>query len=667
MDIYKLVYTGVNIIGLVGLMIANFSPVWVLLLVNVSLFLGQIVDFDYLIKSFANEGILTVLLIFPTILPFVRSVEVTNYIHTIMSFGSTHHLAIICKITIPVFIVSAFVPNTPIVVALYPFVDRWCKSQKIPSSKYLIPLSYATILGGTLTIIGTSTNLLSQGIVKKWGINWNISAPTQYAILPGVISLGVLIALSDKLLPNNDNLVDEPKETRYKCRIMIPTDSPLISKNCHDTLSSSIDRFELYRNHDRIALTREAIIEGGDIYIIYSPPNDIINFLEKFKGEIVTRSLSHFNLPQLVNRLTDLNESAPDIHPDTVPLFYKVVPSNRCTNGNMKININEFESTYHCIVVAVSDLTTRSEDLKLEVELEGGEVEVEGEGEGEGELEGELEGEGEGGSQDLEKGEESEAVDALLSDEVECNTSLLVYSTCHFLKKNANSQQFVSITRYRGIQLLNNDFDQPVFIHHRVTTSFHIKQWHIATLLFVVSVCINISGLIDLLPLTVISLLVLSSMRILDIKTIIENCNWEVYFMLILSSNIGYGLTQSKLDVQISNLFKDFHQFSTFVILLTVGFLTIVLTAFTSNSACVAIMLPITYQICLKLSLDPSPFLIYVTTLASVDFMTPFGYQTNLIIQPIGQYKCIDYLKLGSIITVFHYLILTSITYVIVA
>ena len=659
MDIYKLVYTGVNIIGLVGLMIANFSPVWVLLLVNVSLFLGQIVDFDYLIKSFANEGILTVLLIFPTILPFVRSVEVTNYIHTIMSFGSTHHLAIICKITIPVFIVSAFVPNTPIVVALYPFVDRWCKSQKIPSSKYLIPLSYATILGGTLTIIGTSTNLLSQGIVKKWGINCNISATTQYAILPAVISLGVLIALSDKLLPSNANLVDEPKETRYKCRVMIPTDSPLISKNCYDTLSSNIDRFELYRNHDRITLTREATIEGGDIYIIYSPPTDIINFLEKFKGKIVTRSLSHFNLPELVNRLTDLNESAPDIHPDTVPLFYKVVPSNRCTNG-MKININAFESTYHCIVIAVSDLTTRSQYLQGEGELEGeleGEVEIEGGGEVE------IEG---GGSQDLEKGEESEAVDALLSDEVECNTSLLVYSTCHFLKKNANSQQFVSITRYRGgIQLLNNDFDQPVFIHDGMTTSFHIKQWHIATLLFLVSVCINISGLIDLLPLTVISLLVLSSMRILDIKTIIENCNWEVYFMLILSSNIGYGLTQSKLDVQISNLFKDFHQFSTFVILLTVGFLTIVLTAFTSNSACVAIMLPITYQICLKLSLDPSPFLIYVTTLASVDFMTPFGYQTNLIIQPIGQYKCIDYLKLGSIITFCHYLTLTSITYVI--
>ena len=642
MDIYKLVYTGVNIIGLVGLMIANFSPVWVLLLVNVSLFLGQIVDFDYLIKSFANEGILTVLLIFPTILPFVRSIEVTNYIHTIMSFGSTHHLAIICKITIPVFIVSAFVPNTPIVVALYPFVDRWCKSQKIPSSKYLIPLSYATILGGTLTVIGTSTNLLSQGIVKKWGNNWNITATTQYAILPGVISLGVLIALSNKLLPSNANLVDEPKETRYKCRVMIPTDSPLISKNCYDTLSSNIDRFELYRNHDRITLTREATIEGGDIYIIYSPPTDIINLLEKLKGKIVTRSLSHFNLPELVNRFTNLSESAPDIHHDTVPLFYKVVPSNRCTNDNMKININEFESTYHCIVIAVSDSTTRFQYLEGEVEIEGG------------------------GSQDLEKGEESEAVDILLSDEVECNTSLLVYSTCHFLKKNANSQQFVSITRYRGgIQLLNNDFDQPIFIHDGMTTSFHIKQWHIATLLFLVSVCINISGLIDLLPLIVISLLVLSSMRILDIKTIIENCNWEVYFMLILSSNIGYGLTQSKLDVQISNLFKDFHQFSTFVILLTVGFLTIVLTAFTSNSACVAIMLPITYQICLKLSMNPSPFLIYVTTLASVDFMTPFGYQTNLIIQPIGQYKCLDYLKLGSIITVFHYLILTSITYVI--
>ena len=96
-----------------------------------------------------------------------------------------------------------------------------------------------------------------------------------------------------------------------------------------------------------------------------------------------------------------------------------------------------------------------------------------------------------------------------------------------------------------------------------------------------------------------------------------------------------------------------------------IGLYTIALTAFTSNSASVSIMLPITYQLCQKLKLSPSTPLLYVTVMASIDFLTPYGYQTNLIIQQIGGYKCIDYLKLGMIITIVYYFILTTITWII--
>ena len=284
MDYYKVIYTGVNILVLVGLMMANFNSMWVLLLVNVSLFLGQITDLEHLLKSFSNDGILTVLLIFPSILPLVKSMEVSHYIHRLMSYGSKHYMVVMLKITVPVFILSAFVPNTPIVVALYSFIDKWCTLHDLYSSKYLIPLSYATILGGTNTLIGTSTNLLGKGIVRQWGYNWNIVSPTRQAILPSLVALVVLILLAYRLLPSNHSSDFQPKETVYRCRVVIHESSSLIGSRCFNLLMSHVHAFELYRNGVRIDdLTNggfyDLTFSMGDAYYIYSPPDEIINFL----------------------------------------------------------------------------------------------------------------------------------------------------------------------------------------------------------------------------------------------------------------------------------------------------------------------------------------------------------------------------------------------------
>jgi di/tricarboxylate transporter len=71
---------------------------------------------------------------------------------------------------LPVSALSAFMNNTPIVTMLIPTIQNWAISNQIKPSKLLIPLSYATILGGTITLIGTSTNLIVQGFLTERGL-----------------------------------------------------------------------------------------------------------------------------------------------------------------------------------------------------------------------------------------------------------------------------------------------------------------------------------------------------------------------------------------------------------------------------------------------------------------------------------------------------------------
>src|SRR5690606_21046653 len=71
------------------------------------------------------------------------------------------------RLSLPVAGLSSLLNNTPIVAALVPAVSEWARKHKMPASKFLMPLSYATILGGTITVIGTSTNLVVTGLIEK--------------------------------------------------------------------------------------------------------------------------------------------------------------------------------------------------------------------------------------------------------------------------------------------------------------------------------------------------------------------------------------------------------------------------------------------------------------------------------------------------------------------
>ncbi len=119
-------------------------------------------------SGFANPGMITVGVLF-VVSAALRETGVINLIVRHLLGRPKSLSAALLRIVLPVATTSAFLNNTPVVATLLPAVDEWAKQNRLSVSKLLIPLSYAAILGGMCTLIGTSTNLVVNGLLVEWG------------------------------------------------------------------------------------------------------------------------------------------------------------------------------------------------------------------------------------------------------------------------------------------------------------------------------------------------------------------------------------------------------------------------------------------------------------------------------------------------------------------
>ena len=130
--------------------------------------LTGIISTEQALSGFSNEGMLTVLLLFIVAGAIQKHGIIENYIDRLLSDHRGTKRSMI-KLLAPISLFSGFLNNTPIVVTLTPILKNWCQQNGIAPSKFLIPLSYVTILGGTITLIGTSTNLVVHGLLIQSG------------------------------------------------------------------------------------------------------------------------------------------------------------------------------------------------------------------------------------------------------------------------------------------------------------------------------------------------------------------------------------------------------------------------------------------------------------------------------------------------------------------
>ena len=188
---------------------------------------------------------------------------------------------------------SAFMNNTPVVVMMMPVAVRLGKILHIPASKLLIPLSYCGILGGMLTLIGTSTNLLVDGVAQASGLEpFGIFEVTPVAIVIVLAGLAFLAVAAPRFLPHRDAMVDflsTRRKLKFFTEVVIPESSDLIGQKALEADPFNKDSTVIDVVRGDISLRwnlRAVVLRAGDRVVLRSNMSEVMEFRDH--NELIT-------------------------------------------------------------------------------------------------------------------------------------------------------------------------------------------------------------------------------------------------------------------------------------------------------------------------------------------------------------------------------------------
>ncbi len=482
-----------------------------------------------------------------------------------------HYLPLsLLRMMAPTALISAFMNNTPVVAMWIKPVQRWAYRSKISPSKMLIPLSYASIAGGMVTLMGSSTNVVVAGLVEGHGYPALGLFDFSLLGLPAAIVVLIFLAfVGVRLLPDR---ASEPVFTRSRLQqclfeIRISKGSSfagltLEQSNLDDTEDDSATIVHVRRGKHVMPVDPQLILGEGDILC--------------FSGEVSV--LEDLLLrPGLESGVSISRERTTNLLP-----MYEAVISDTSNLVGKSLGDIDFLSTYGGIVLAVQQRSGGLEGAMTDVPLKAGDL-------------------------------------------------ILVGAVGDFEDRWSTSHSEFYYVLPRG-----TSHGKPP--NRKILVSLSILSVMIVFIAF------------RLLPLSTVAFagaLAMVMTRCIGIRAARNALDLQVLLLIAAALGIGVAVENTGVAEGLAQLLTGLATVSPILALCGLYACTNIMTELIANKAAAVLMLPVAFSMSSSLNVEPQAFILTVALAAAASFMTPVGYQTNLMVMAAGNYKVRDYLRVG--------------------
>ena len=570
------------VLGVITLMFILFVmelfplDVTALSILAVVLVLGYISP-EEAISGFANPAVITIALLFVLSHALQKSGILEYMVIRLNKLTERSRFLGLFVFLISVALASAFVNNTAIVAIFIPLTIRLAQKYNLSPSKLLMPLSYIAIIGGTLTLVGTSTNLLVNSIY----VNSISSAPplgmfefAKFGLVMLVIGMAYLLIAVPFLIPSRtvtSSLTKSYHMGGYLTELKVSADSPLVGRTCKERAVNKnydITVLDILRNGKLISKNiRDTFIYPEDILFVRG---SLENFLRMKEVEKVTM-------------LTDEKLTQDELIHDDNTLVECLITNQTDLVGKSLMEIN-FRRRFGSFILAIR-------------------------------REGEI----------LRK--------KIAHVVLQAFDTLLIYGPIEKIKELSDSGDFIVLGEIEA------------------TLQKH-KYWWVSVAVIFCAVILAALGIVPILKGALIGAIFLLVIKVITANEAYQSINWQVIVLIAALIPLGIVIQKSGTAFWIATVLNDIaNAFNPLVrptVMLSLVYLvTIILTEMTSNAATAIIMTPIAISAAQQMGLDPRTFVFAVCFAASASFITPIGYQTNLMVYGPGGYKFTDYVRVG--------------------
>ena len=557
----QIILTGIMLALVGSLFGTRLNPAWLFVGAIGTGYLTGLIELEEMLANYANPSLITLILLILVSIAIEKTTLVQGLAQSLAK-GSLSKS--VMKLGLSTAFLSSFTNNTAVVASLISAIKD---SPTHSPSKLLLPLSYTAILGGTLTLIGTSTNLIVNGFAVEAGMQplgfFDFTLVGLGALSVGLITIIVLL----KYLPDHGK--QDQEVVPFYLEGKVEAGSKLIGRTVEENgLRDLKDLFlaEIIHGDRRIcAVTPQQVIQQGDILLFVGDIKSV-PLLQRFDGLKIVH----------------------DKHEKDVEHLVEVVISQSSRFVGKTVKEVRFREQVHAAVIAIR----RGHDR-----LQGGLGQV----------------------------------------RLQAGDSLILAPGSEFYQLPNLKREFVYIS---GLDLQT---------HLKPRKSNLVLAGFVAVIgLSIFDVVPLVKGLLVFL----IALFAIGAVKVTELKR-----RFPIELLAIVGSAIGLAklMIDTGLASQISDalfyLLGDFGPYGAFIAIFV---MTVIFTELITNNAAAALSFPVAFALAIGFDVNPLPFVMAVAFGASASFISPFGYQTNLMVYSAGNYRIKDYVTVGLPLSIIY-------------